>query len=731
MLKPALLKFVHWVSRIGVSKCPDPRRAKRIVLSNQIAFSVAFLCLPYFVIYQIIGMPVYSWLSLGNAAAYLLIPCMNAMGRFVLSRLLFVIIASIVIAASALGLGKGAGIHIFFLPLGWISLVLFEWEERKSITFGIVFSSLMLLAFEAFGPERGLGLPHSPDTIRLIHFCVLTTILISQIMVVLYFFQANRRAEAALTKAGEASESADKAKSQFLANMSHEIRTPLNGILGMSSLLLKAELRGDQKDLVQAIQSSGLDLMTIISEILDLSKIEAGKMRLEKIPFDPREAVEAILRPFKHEARRKALDFDAEIPEKLPARLIGDAVRLKQVLNNLLGNALKFTQSGGVTLKIRMEGVASGGLRLHFEVRDTGIGIEDASQGRIFQSFAQAEETSSRRFGGTGLGLFISKQIVDMMGGTIGFSSRSGEGSMFHFEIPFGIPAAEAETPSEVPEASAASAPDARLLIVEDHPLNRKVLAGFLAQFACKVDAVGGGQEALKVFGTQAYDLVFMDCHMPGMDGFECTRALRALDPLAPLNQNGKRPIIIGVTADAMLGTRERCLESGMDDVLTKPILSKELNRMLSRWLGITIGLPSSDGETAPQTYHQPSPKSQKSEWVDVGHLREMDEWAKTYDPLFWDRAVDQFRDSAHRLIGEIRSARLEGRLHEAEEAAHTLKGLCLMMGLSRMGETCKSLEEGGEDGEDVDWSAQVASLETLIEPSLTEMKKRVGGEDR
>jgi CheY-like chemotaxis protein/HPt (histidine-containing phosphotransfer) domain-containing protein len=263
-----------------------------------------------------------------------------------------------------------------------------------------------------------------------------------------------------------------------------------------------------------------------------------------------------------------------------------------------------------------------------------------------------------------------------MMGGNIGFRARPG---------------------------------GSRLLIVEDHPLNQKVLSGFLFQFGLKADTASGGREALKAFADEPYDLVFMDCHMPGMDGFECTRELRE-------SVSGKRPVIIGVTADAMQGTREKCLKAGMDDVITKPILTDELQRALKRWLG------AAGPESAPVSYPLPD-----SDWVDVRHLREMNEWIRTYDPGFWDRAQEQFRNSANRLISTMRDAVASGRHREAAESAHALKGLCLMMGLTRMGDVCKSLELLGPQGAGAEWDAMFGDLAGFMEPSLAEMRKQVG----
>jgi signal transduction histidine kinase/ActR/RegA family two-component response regulator len=725
----AFLKLPASVARMlrwGVPLSPDPRRAKRILLSNQIAVASTLVCLFYCVIYPILGVPRMCLISVPLLFGFASVPWLNLIGRTWLSRITYTVVADLGLLASTFALGTASGMHLFYIPSAWLVLILFDWEERKSMIAGVAVNFLLLSALEAAGPAHGVISLLNGRQERMLHFFVVVTTQAVQIMVVLYFFLVNRQTESALADAGEAAKSADKAKSQFLANMSHEIRTPLNGILGMSSLLLKSDMRDEQKDLVQAIQSSGLDLMSIVSEILDLSKIEAGKMRLERAPFQLENLLEATLRPFEHEARRKRLRLMMDLAPAVPLHLMGDSMRLKQVLNNLIGNALKFTQSGGVAVRIR-RGLAgdAGALPqslgsnqeycvLRFEVEDTGIGIPPEVQGRIFQSFSQGEQATSRRYGGTGLGLFICKQIVEMMDGTIGFSTTPGKGANFHFNLPFPVATAAdaAATVRETsqPDKAQDSPTGTRLLIVEDHPLNQKVLSGFLAQFGFKADAASGGHEALKEFAKEPYDLVFMDCHMPGMDGFDCTRALRATTGAA------RRLVIVGVTADAMQGTRERCIEAGMDDVITKPILTEELQRALSRWLGAS--------KVAPSTVTSPIPRSP---WVDIRHLREMDEWIRCYDPGFWERAQEQFRASAVRLIAAIRDSRSQGKIREAGESAHALKGLCLMMGLSRMGEVCKSLEVLVAQDADPRWNDQVDELETCMEPSLAEMRKQVG----
>ncbi|MDB5049339.1 MAG: signal transduction histidine kinase [Fibrobacteres bacterium] len=714
-----LPKPVRAAYQWGVTLAPDPRRARRIYRCNRFAVEscIAFLMCAGFL--PLLRLGRFGAFSLAIACAFAAIPFFNRLGHTRISRLLLLCLANAGIVGFALAFGRASGSQLFLLPVAWLVLILFDWEEPGSTAWGVGLNSIAVLMLEAFGPEKGRFHSLTDGNARILHFASVAMAQTLQVLAVLYFFLANRRTETALAEAGDAARAADKAKSQFLANMSHEIRTPLNGILGMSSLLLKSDLQEAQKDQVQAIQSSGLDLMVIIGEILDLSKIEAGKMKLESAPFALEPLLESIIRPFEHEARRKRLDLRLDLGAGIPGLLLGDPVRLKQVLNNLVGNALKFTPKGGVTLRIRAgetRQAAAGPavIILACEVEDTGIGIPAEAQGRIFDSFSQADQTSARRYGGTGLGLFISRQIVDMMGGCIGCRSRPGAGSVFHFEIPFSVATGEdgqlveALTPG-ADSLAAGQGRESRLLIVEDHPLNQKVLSGFLTQAGFRADLASGGQEALKVFSIAPYDLVFMDCHMPGMDGFECTRTLRGL------RFPGKRPIIIGVTADAMRGTREKCMQAGMDDVITKPILTEELHGALSRWLG------KSGPSRTPVTS-----LLHRSDWLDLSHLREMDEWIRTYDPRFWERAQDQFRGSAHRLLASIRESCATGRSSEAGESVHSLKGLCMMLGLSRMAQSCKSLENlcaGGDPG----WEPLVSELESSLEPSLAEMRKQVG----
>ncbi len=704
-------RFISKAIRLGIDKTEDSALVRHILLCNQMALIMAFGSIPFIILYRIINLPQLSWIAVVCSLTYFTIPVLNGLGKIRLTRILIVIFASIMISYSTFILGKSSGIHIFLLPLGWAALVLFAPNEKKSIAFGIAFPSFLLLLVEIFIPSSGTYLNLTSIEARLMHGLVVGTTMISQIIFVLYFFLANIRAEKKLADAEGLAQKNNQAKSQFLAQMSHEIRTPLNGILGMSSLLLKTELANPQKDLVESMQASGKDLLTIVSEILDISKIEAGKMRIDTIDFDTKETIESVLRPFQLIAEQKPFTFNIESTGAYPHRLIGDPTRLNQIINNLLSNAFKFTTEGFITLRLNWEIKNNANCLLHLEVQDTGLGISEQDQKQIFQSYGQGQSSPTRNIGGSGLGLFISKQIAELMHGTLGFKSQVGKGSTFFCDLPFAIdPKIETKTlisNSRKPQPH--SSEGWQILIVEDHPLNQKVLGGFLSQFPCKVLAVDGGKEAIEIYSQRFFDLIFMDCHMPGMDGFECTRSLRKI------SEQGPRPLIIGVTADAMQGTRERCLKAGMDDVITKPIISGELQKTLSHWLGL---LPFDDPSTSLPI------SNSKSDLLDLQHIKEMNEWIQTFDKNYWSKSIGQFRASADRLIQSLQSAHTQNNSHDLQEAAHALKGLCLMMGLSQMAKGCKQLEESQIPAMDENNSITIQNIFDLVEPSLADLQK-------
>lgn len=380
------------------------------------------------------------------------------------------------------------------------------------------------------------------------------------------------------------SQSRDKAleiaqeKANFLANMSHEIRTPLNGIIGISELLAETNLSIGQKDYIETLKSSANLLLNIVNDILDFSKIEAGKLQLEENDFNLYEITIKTIKLFKPQAIKKQIKLDFEIQEGIPTDLCGDSGRLRQVLNNLIGNAVKFTENGDVFLKIssKKENL------LRFEVSDTGIGIEKSKQSQIFEPFAQADASTTRQFGGTGLGLAISKQIVQMMDGEIGVESELNKGSKFWFTAYFKSPSV-LESNNNVSEKPVDNHLNKlnklNVLVVDDNPVNLEVALGKLNKFGIKTEGVENGFKAIEAVQEKKYDLILMDCRMPKMDGFETTRQIR------DLNGEEKNIKIVAMTASVENDERQRCFEVGMNDYLTKPLSDETLIQIIEKHL--------------------------------------------------------------------------------------------------------------------------------------------------
>ncbi len=407
-----------------------------------------------------------------------------------------------------------------------------------------------------------------------------------------WLYRQSARQRKAAQKAMRLAEKANAAKSEFLANMSHEIRTPLNAIVGMTQLAIEGEQDRAKREELESVRISAEALMQLINDILDLSKIEAGHVRVDTAPFNLQRLIEEVMVMFRPHAVARGLELRCDYDAGMGEHFNGDAVRLRQVLTNLVGNAVKFTNEGEVSIEVRR---VRKNLRkfVRIAVRDTGIGIPWEAQARLFQKFQQADASTSRTHGGTGLGLAISRQLVELMGGRIRLDSLPGEGSTFSVELDLEPVRGGVEIPDEeapLPKPAPASSGRGRILVAEDNALNQKVILRALERINCDVDIAHNGEEALDLWTRQNYDLVLMDCQMPVVDGYQASARIRKVE-----RQTGRRTPIVAVTANALESERLRCIAAGMDDYIPKPFDLERLRETVMRYSGrATSPSPSS-----------------------------------------------------------------------------------------------------------------------------------------
>jgi signal transduction histidine kinase/HPt (histidine-containing phosphotransfer) domain-containing protein len=542
-----------------------------------------------------------------------------------------------------------------------------------------------------------------------------------------------KRVRGDLELARDSAVEAARLRTEFLANMSHEIRTPLNGVIGMTRMLVDTSLSSDQREMIEIARSSAETLLRIVDDILDFLKISAGKATLDEADFDLGLVVEGALSIFNEPASAKGIELDCMIDGDAPTRLRGDAGRLRQILSNLVGNAVRFTAKGAVTVRVGLVSESENETVLRFTVRDTGVGIPLDGQRIIFDAFMQAEDSTSRRFGGTGLGLAISSQLVELMGGSIGVESVLGGGSTFWFTASFRHPSpapgdgianqlsvvaesarrslrlVESRVPAEIRRRT-------RILLVEDDLVNRQVAMRMIERIGYHADAVDNGRAALEILSRSTYDLILMDCQMPEVDGYTATREIR-------LRQGALRQTrIIGLTAHALAGDREACVRAGMDDYLPKPMMPEDLCEIIDKWVtepDSSKGAAKSAEDRSSAVVTKGPPHSQPPRMapvVDGAVLAELRKYQKPGEADFVTELIGVFQDDLAIRLNQMRAGLQAADAHQISQAAHALKGGSGELGATGMREICSRLEMSAANGSIEEAPSMLRELEVEIE---------------
>ena len=527
---------------------------------------------------------------------------------------------------------------------------------------------------------------------------------------------ANRNLEETGRLAREMADRAEAlsaAKSEFLANMTHEVRTPLNGILGMTGLALETDLKKDQQEYLELVKSSAEALLSLVNDVLDFSKYEVGKLALDSVEFSLRALVRDVLRPLALRASISGLAFESVVEDRVPDHLLGDPLRISQVLRNLAGNAVKFTKEGKVAVRVRAESVEGSKVTLCFSVTDTGIGIPPDKHRLIFEPFTQADGSTTRKYGGTGLGLSISSGLVELMDGRIWVESEVGQGSTFHFTLALELAArADASEPIRLPSGAVDGAKrPLRILVAEDNSVNQRLAVRLLEREGHSVTIAGSGQQAIELFNSsrierQEYDLILMDVQMPDLDGLQATARIRETE-----RASGHRIPIVAMTAQAAESDRLRCLESGMDAYVTKPVHVPELMKMIE---SVVLGGNSMNANFTSEGSSVEAQLQQLDESLALSRVGGDVELLKEVVELFLDDYPSTFE--------KIKAAVASRNATALEHHAHSLKGSVSTFGANRAFEAAFTLEKQGRSGDLTGASDGLLQLEQALEALRPEL---------